>query len=256
VAHPEGLVPEGEESVRLFHRRASAELWPLIATVAGAGYAFDFDPDGAYSDEDRAMRKLVEGLPWEDRAAELRLAGVTHVVVDRLLPPPYREVRQLRPNEVWLYGLEGAAPSLRWATRIVSVRTLAEVVAYHRSPAFDATTDAVVVGSNPYSGDPVAATPERLAEGVGFVWARVSSPRQGLLVWSRTYFRAWRATVDGTAVEPVLTDGHLVGVPVPAGDHVVEVHWSKGPVLLGGVLAGIGLILALALALVRGGRGL
>ena len=58
---------------------------------------------------------------------------------------------------------------------------------------------------------------------------------------------------DGQPVTPVLADGHLVGVPVPAGTHQVEVSWSRGP-----LLAGIGLSLAgvtAAIALRKGRAG-
>jgi hypothetical protein len=47
--------------------------------------------------------------------------------------------------------------------------------------------------------------------------------------------------VDGAVVEAVRADGHLVGVPVPAGAHTVEIGWSAGPVLAGALLALLGL---------------
>src|SRR5207249_1479286 len=79
--------------------RATAELWPLTATQATTGYAFDDDPDGAYSDDDREVRKRLEDLPWPDRTAELRLSGVTHVVSDEPLPEPFRELQVLNAAE-------------------------------------------------------------------------------------------------------------------------------------------------------------
>jgi len=57
-----------------------------------------------------------------------------------------------------------------------------------------------------------------------------------VLVNTRSYFRAWRASVDGRPVEPVLAEGHLVGIPVSAGAHRVDVRWSPGP-----LFAGVGL---------------
>ena len=70
---------------------------------------------------------------------------------------------------------------------------------------------------------------------------RLDAHGAGLLVWSRTFFSAWRARVDGKTVEAVRADGHLVGVPVPAGAHTVEVSWSARPVLAGALLAALGL---------------
>ncbi|HET6900288.1 MAG TPA: hypothetical protein VFK70_18190, partial [Vicinamibacteria bacterium] len=58
-----------------------------------------------------------------------------------------------------------------------------------------------------------------------------------LVVWSRTYFGAWRARVDGRAAAVQVADGHLVGVPVPAGTHEVEIAWSSAPLLGGAVVS-------------------
>ena len=66
---------------------------------------------------------------------------------------------------------------------------------------------------------------------------RVSAPAPALVVWSRTFFRAWRARVDGTSVAVVVADGHLVGVPVPPGAHDVEISWSRTPVVVGGLVS-------------------
>jgi hypothetical protein len=66
-------------------------------------------------------------------------------------------------------------------------------------------------------------------------------------VWSRTFFSAWKATVDGVPADPIRADGHLVGVPVPAGRHEVCVYWSAGPVLGGLILTGLGLVAAMRL---------
>src|SRR4029453_5281330 len=93
-AHPSPR-PETTTPVREFFRRAAPELWPLTPTRAGVGYAFDFDPDGAYADEDRAIRRTMEPWPWADRATELRLAGVTTVVTDATLEAPYEPLAVL-----------------------------------------------------------------------------------------------------------------------------------------------------------------
>ena len=61
------------------------------------------------------------------------------------------------------------------------------------------------------------------------------------VIWSRTFFSAWWATLDGRPAPTVLADGHLLGVPVPAGAHRVEIGWSSRPVAAGGVLLAVGL---------------
>ena len=253
--HPVGGATFEPGTTRGYFRRAPRELWPLVASVAGAGYAFDHDPDGAYADEDRAVRKAVDDLPWVERAPVLRLAGVTHVVAEEALPPPYREVDVL--SERWavrLYALDGAMPSVRFATRVLRRPSLEETLAFHRAPAFDPERDVVLPG--PAGADAEAATParvrpERVRETPDRLLARMDAPVPGVLVWSRTFFRAWWATVDGQPAETVRADGHFVGVRVPAGRHEVEIAWSRGPVAIGGFLALVGLGLAAALGASR-----
>jgi uncharacterized membrane protein YfhO len=84
-------------------------------------------------------------------------------------------------------------------------------------------------------------------EGPARLTASVEGVTDGTLVWSRSYFRAWRASVDGRPVEPVLADGHLVGIPVSAGAHQLEVRWSRGPLMAGLGLWVVGMMAALVL---------
>ena len=238
--HPVGPATHPEGTTRGFYRRAASELWPLIATVAGGGYAFDEDPDGAYADDDRALRKLLEERPWPDRAAELRLAGVTHVLADA--PVPYREADVLNESEgVRLYAVDGAQPSVRFATRVHRRPSLPATVDLHGSSGFDPSRDVVLPGSGETTGTGASARVETLRETADRLRVRVDAPEPGFLVWSRTFFSAWRARVDGAPAAPLRADGHLVGVRVPAGTHTVEVSWSARPVIAGCLLAVVGL---------------
>ena len=243
--HPVGPATFPESPTRLLYRRATAELWPLTAAQAGTGYAFDDDPDGAYSDDDREVRKRLEDIPWPERAAELRLSGVTHVLSDEPMAEPLRELQVLNAAEgVRLYGLADATPSVRFATRILRRPNLEGILAAHRDPAFDPATDAVVAGPMGEEGQRTPVAQQVLRETASRLVARVDTPVPGLRVWSRTFFSAWKATVDGIPTSPVRVDGHLVGVSLPAGPHEVRVYWSAGPVFAGLILAGLGLVAA------------
>jgi hypothetical protein len=249
-AHPWPLPDAAEATtVREFFRRAAPELWPLTGSRVGLGYAFDVDPDGAYADEDRAIRKALEALPWPDRAPELRIAGVGTVVADEVLPPPYRESSVLNASlGVRAYGLRGAVPSVRLATRVFHAPDLPATMAVHRSAEFDVATDVVLEGpaARPASAGSLGAL-LRQEEEAGRLAADVESASGGVLVWSRTYFRAWKATVDGTPVDPIRAEGHLVGVAVAPGRHHVEIRWQPWPVRIGLGLALAGCLTVLAL---------
>jgi uncharacterized membrane protein YfhO len=85
-------------------------------------------------------------------------------------------------------------------------------------------------------------------EQVSRMEATVETATPVLLVWSRTAFPAWRATVDGAPAPVVAASGHLVGVPVPPGAHRVEVWWPARPLVIGLILAVLGLLITAVLA--------
>lgn len=214
-AHPPEPDRLGEAStVPEFYRRARPELWALTGALNGIAYAFDFDPDGSYADPDRAVRKGLDSRPWPERVDVLRSAGVAHVVTAEPLPPPYRLARELNPAEgVRLYDLDAPAAVARLAGEGTVVRA--------------------------------AESPHRL-------FAEANAARDSVLVWSRSFFPAWRAAVDGRPVRAFVADGHLVGVELPAGSHRVSIEWSARPLIAGFAALLLGVV-ALAV-LSHGGR--
>jgi hypothetical protein len=207
-AHP---VDRGDRTGRTrdFFRRATPELWAVAGGIGGIGYAFDRDPDGSYLDGDRAARKRIDDQSWPERADELRRGGVRYVVTDEVLPAPYRIVRRQGITAA-LYELDSPAPSVR----------------LDGAPG--------VIGA--------------VREDVGRLVATVDSAGPSTVVWTRTAFPAWRATVDGRPAAIAVADGHLIGVPITAGSHRVEVWWPATPVAVGFGLSAIGLLLAAFLA--------
>jgi hypothetical protein len=198
-----------EPTTRAVMRRIAPELWAISGALSGIAYAFDRDPDGSYTDPDREVRRALDARPWAERVPLLRQAGVAHVVTDEALSAPYREVRVLSAaHGVRLYALDAPAPSVRLA------------------------------------GGRFLSVRERTTS----LSAEVVAEAPGTFVWSRSYFGAWRATVDGRAAEVVLADGHVVGVPVPAGTHRIDVVWPRTPLV---AAAGLFTAGALVVALLR-----
>jgi hypothetical protein len=240
--------PPVERRTREIFRRAPRELWALTGALGGMPYAFDGDPDGIYFEGDRVVGKSIDSLAWADRAPALRASGVAYVVAREDLPPPFARIAVLAPERgVAVHRLEGAAPSVRVATRFFTAVTFDDVVPRMSRPDFDPRTDAVVLASAPTHGTPLPASAEVFAETPSALRARVVAPAPALVVWSRTFFRAWRAHVDGQEAEVVIADGHLVGIPVPAGAHDLHVRWSAAPVAAAGLvsIAALGLVAAL-----------
>jgi hypothetical protein len=238
---------ESSEPTREVFRRAQRQGWALTGALSGIPYAFDGDPDGSYSFYDRIVREAADSAPWPARAAELRLAGVAYVIAREELGDPYR-LREVLDSErgVRLYDLEGAAPSVRRVGRIFRAPHFNATVAIHRSPVFNASTDVVLPGKESVvEGEREAGTVKIELETPDRLVAQVDGASPGVVVWSRTYFPAWRAEVNGAKARVLAADGHLVGVLVPAGAHRLEVVWPRQPLLLGTALCAIGAILAL-----------
>jgi hypothetical protein len=70
----------------------------------------------------------------------------------------------------------------------------------------------------------------------------VTAPTNRLLVLSEVYYPGWRATVDGRTTPIVRTDYTLRGVPVPAGEHRVEVFYRPLTFIWGAIISGMTLV--------------
>lgn len=74
------------------------------------------------------------------------------------------------------------------------------------------------------------------------------SPSGGMVVVANPYFPGWRARVDGRPVELDLAPGEAIRLAVPAGSHTVELVYRPRSFLVGLILAGVALALAVAWA--------
>jgi uncharacterized membrane protein YfhO len=61
----------------------------------------------------------------------------------------------------------------------------------------------------------------------------------GLLVVSEIYESGWRAYIDGAEVEILPTDHALRGIPIPSGEHTVEMRYDPLSLRLGLWISGI-----------------
>ncbi|HUG53223.1 MAG TPA: hypothetical protein VMR21_06460, partial [Vicinamibacteria bacterium] len=210
----------------------------------------DGDPDGIYFEGDRVVGKSIDSLPWAERAPALRASGVGYVVAQGDLPPPYRRLAVLAADRgVSIYRLEDAAPSVRVGTRLLPAVQFEDVVPLFGRADYDPLRDVVVmVSGGTIQGTALPSRVEVVEETTTRLLARVEAPAEAVLVWSRTFSPAWRASVDGRPATTRVADGHLLGVPLPAGTHEVEVRWSSAPLVAGAAVSLLGLA---ALVLLR-----
>ena len=87
---------------------------------------------------------------------------------------------------------------------------------------------------------------------IGYMKVAAYSDSPALLVISKAYYSNWIAQVNGAAVTPIVADGALIGVPIPAGNSTIEISYRPLDLYIGGAISSLtGLIFIAALATKR-----
>ena len=149
-----------------------------------------------------------------------------------------------------LYDRTTVEPRFRWAdhAEVVpdTVRRLT-LLANVRDPG-----RVVLDSPGPLAAEGKPATVTVLADGTDASRTRVSATGAGYLVVADPDQTDWAATVDGRPVPLVAADHALVAVPVPAGEHVVALHYTPAGRSRGAVVSVLSLaVLTGALAIRR-----
>jgi hypothetical protein len=234
------------------------ELIPATGAVFGVRYIFDADPDGSYSYYNRLAGEAAAASTPEERSRILRVYGARWYLHDEKEPAPLFQAvtgvavagRRLNLSE-----LPDALPELRWAGRDHRRNSLSGALELVRSEKFLPDTEVVLPGQ--VNGEASAAAPGRVlvetAE-ADRASARVEAGGAGHLVFSRTYFPAWKAKLDGRPVPVLVANARDLAVAVPAGSHRVEFFYDRAPFGRGVLLQAGAFLATLALALVASRR--
>jgi hypothetical protein len=229
------------------------ELIPATAAPFGVRYLFDEDPDGSYGWVNRIAGEVLTASKPEERARLVRLYGGRWALGENETAlPGFDAVTGLdvAGHRLVLYRADSAAPELRWASRVHRRRSLSGALELARSDLFRPATDVVLPGSldsapRETGTGPAASLSIRALEPDHAI-ADVVAPAAGHVVWSRTFFPAWKASLDGRPVRALLANGRDIAVEVPAGRHRVEVAWNPHTFRLGVGLQAAALLFALA----------
>lgn len=188
-------------------------------------------------------------LPSGVRSPLLELLNLRYVVIDASLPQFRQDVRALtegsrevfRTPEVIVYERDPAPPRA-WIVHDVRQVARGEALPLLAGEVIDPFRIALVEGT-----PPAAALPATLAiesaevihnEPDGLTVA-TSSAAPGLLVVSQIYSSGWRASVDGAEM-PILPTFHaLQGIPLPAGEHRVELRYDPLSLRAGLIVSGL-----------------
>jgi hypothetical protein len=186
-------------------------------------------------------------LPSGIGSSLLDLLNLRYILVDATLPADRDDTTALaevnrevfRAENVIVYERQ-PAPRHAWIVHDVRQVAPGEALSIMSSGLIDLTQTALVEGMLP-EVSPAPAGVEEAALVTEYEPDRLtvatSSAGPGLLVLSEIYASGWQATIDGEAV-PILPTNHaLRGVPLPAGEHTVELRYEPLSLRVGLVIS-------------------
>jgi hypothetical protein len=247
--------PQMEPRVSKLARVQIEELIPDTGQTFAVHYVFDSDPDGSYGYYNRIAGEALSVSTPEERSRLLRAYAGRWILAEEGEPYAMSRPRTgltVAGRRLTLSELEDPVPELRWSGREFRRRSLSGALALLRSDRFDPASDVVLPGASDRDG--TETSPARLA--VDSVTAdaasvRVEAARPGHVVFSRTYFSAWKARLDGAPAPVLVANARDLAVAVPEGEHHVDFRWDTGPFVSGVILQGAALILLILAAVSR-----
>jgi hypothetical protein len=188
-------------------------------------------------------------LPSGLRSPLLDLLNVRYIVQDAELRSSRDDIQTLRTEGRSVFSTprvivheRDSAPTHAWIVHEVRRVTRGEALPLLASGVVDPYQTALVEGAPPVTAVPddsaaesvrvIAYEPDRLS-----MATQAATP--GLLVSSEIYESGWRAYVDGDEVEILPTDHALRGIPIPDGEHTVEMHYDPLSLRLGLWISGV-----------------
>lgn len=219
----------------------------------GARYIFEMDPDGSYGYFNRLASEAADASTPAERDRLLILFGARWTLAeDGEEHPLFRPATGLEVagKRLVLSEIAQPLPELRWAGRAWRRPTLSATLELVRSERFDPRRDVALPGNAPADadGDPVGARVDAERVDAGQAAAIVEAEGAGHLVFSRTFFPAWRALVDGHPAPVVVANARDLAVAVPAGRHRVEFEYDGAPFRRGVALQAAAVLMAAAIA--------
>jgi hypothetical protein len=121
----------------------------------------------------------------------------------------------------------------------------------------DPEETALLEDSPPEMSQPDDTTADRasvMEYGADRIELETTTEAPGLLVLSEIYYPAWRAYIDGRPAPVYVTDHLLRSVPIPEGEHTVELRYESWTLQVGVVISLIACVVLIALATAVGVR--
>jgi len=238
-----------------FARIQIEELIPSTTSPYGVRYIFDADPDGSYGYYNRLAGEVLSSSNPVEKTRLLRAFSTRWALEEeseRL--PDFRPVTGfvIAGRRLVLSELTSPLPELRWAGVASRRSSLSAALERVRSEEFRPETEVVLPGRT--NQDPARAVESRatisdVRLAPDSAAARVDAAGSGHLLFSRTYFSAWKASVDGNPSALLVANGRDLAVAVPTGSHQVVFQYDRSPFLVGVALQAAAVLLILFVGL-------
>lgn len=183
---------------------------------------------------------------WPDRLGAPADRGLPSAITDNLQRVSQTTI-QGRPYES-VYQFTDL-PRARLVTEAV-VLPDEQAIPFMLGASFDAARQVVLADPPPLelTGGPVEGSVEWLERGNNGMRLQVRTDRPALLVLADNWFPAWKARVGDTDTPILRANYALRAVPIPEGDHVVEIRYESAQLLWSFRLTVLSLALVAALA--------
>lgn len=229
----EGIFPE-PRSLWLT-RRALYELYAPAAMLGGWRTAFNPSAEGLDSYWSELAKVAMVNADDAGRLQLLAGFGVDRLLLDRELAvtplPPGARLLSTWPSAgktIRVWALDRSLPEASLVGKVRHAEGPDAVYRRMKDPSFNPLAEAVVIGGGQDLDGPSGRV-ELVTNERERVEAEVESAAAGLLVLRRSHHLLYQATIDGQPTPTVVANFQLLGVPVPAGTHRVEVAIDRRP---------------------------
>lgn len=199
----------------------------------------DVRPDGV-------LQSRLEDPP---DARVLDLFGVQYVLANAE-GPVSRGSEQARVGDLRVVTRPDAAPLAQLVYRASVATNDADALARLGAASFEPRQEIVLAESDAaasLSGNAPGQAVEPTSGGPERWQARVSLPADGYLLQREAWYPGWRARVDGVEVPMLRANVLFRAIPVPRGDHVVDVSFEPASFERGARLTAAGLAVLVVL---------
>jgi len=229
------------------------QMVPATGAPLGVRYIFDHDPDGSYGFYNRLAGEAVTASSPAERDRLLRLFGARWVLAPEDEPHPLFEGvtgLAVAGRRLVLSENPETVPEIRWVGTVHRRRLLSGALDLLRTEDFDIRRDVVVPGRSDAapSGSGIAAAVAIRTMGSDRASVAVRSDTAGHVIFSRTHFPSWKATVDGRPSAVLVANARELATAVPAGSHRVAFWYDRAPFHRGVYLQVVGFLALTALA--------